>query len=145
MADQNKFSLAGQSFHLPWSLEGVVRPESPSIDLLDLMEPFYGRVNVEQHSRLHLMFFDHKEDLCADDYAFSEEDYADDICSQKQQLVRSSVVGKTVRLPVALASEAVVFLLRLAWARPTAVHTDMGPPAAMNHNQFFSPYLQMAM
>lgn len=105
----NKFVLTSWSIQVPWSLEGVIRPESPRSVYHSVVE--------------------------ADDVG--EEEYQESICEKKAMPQKGSVVARTARLPLALASDVVVLVLRLLWAPP------IRPSDPSSH--VLSPYLFMAI
>lgn len=117
----SKITRTSGSFRLPWSLEAVIRPDSPRMGwshVVDLAERYYDYCWPAQKANQH-----HYKSgtyptisplsvaIMSDEY--SEEDYADD---PTEIIDRSgSVVAKTVRLPVSLASDMLFFIFKFLW------------------------------
>ncbi len=96
---RNKFVLTSQSFKLPWSLEAVIRPESP----------------VQQVPK--------SPDITKPD--------------EEEPPKKSSVVAKTVRLPVALASDMLIFFMKLMWPKEQSSNTDIGSATDLIDTPFY--------
>lgn len=118
MPSNNKFVLTSRSIQVPWSLEGVIRPESPH---------FFARTRP-----CIIECEEEEEEECG------EEEYQEaEMDSKGRRAGKGSVVARTVRLPLALASDVVVLVLRLLWA-PPARSSECSPSV-------LSPYLFMAI
>lgn len=121
----NKIVLTSQTFDLPWSLEAVIRPETPiheffcpsgSASSLYLDEPVAGSAPARSGSvSISTMI---TQPLFNPSRLFlpSEDGYEED--EVLTQAVHS-VVSRTVRLPVSLASHMVILILKLAQGTAT--------------------------
>lgn len=114
----NKIIVTSSSFRLPWSLEAVIRPESPSLGWSNLAERYYdycwpAMKTSQPHykSGTYPTISPLSVAIMSDEYA--EEDYADDPSEWADR--GGSVVAKTVRLPVSIASDMLIFIFKLIW------------------------------
>lgn len=137
LMDTDKIMVTSGSFRLPWSLEAVIRPDSPRMGwshVVDLAERYYDycwpaqKPDHQHHykSGTYPTISPLSVAIMSDEY--SEEDYADD---PSDTIDRSgSVVAKTVRLPVSLASDMLIFIFKFLWPgkqqRPSD-HAKNGP------------------
>lgn len=118
MGHNNKFTLTTGSFKLPWSLEAVIRPESPKFAWPDFAERYFDyclptrgggggsaeRWRVKESSCLASMaIFEDDDDL------EGEEDYAEDQSGSGNP----SLISSTVRIPISLASDMLMLLFKL--------------------------------
>jgi hypothetical protein len=114
----NKIIVTSGSFRLPWSLEAVIRPESPRLAWSNLAERYYDycwpAIKVSQNhykSGTYPTISPVSVAILSDEYA--EEDYAEDPSEWVDR--GGSVVAKTVRLPVSIASDMLIFIFKLIW------------------------------
>lgn len=103
----NKFVLTSQSLRLPWTLEGVIRDESPN--------PFNPNDDF-----IHLSRTDLTRLLLQQQSGQLEEK------SEPRRRSRS-VLARTIRFPLVVASDMVIFLLKLMWGQSPALKTFISP------------------